>query len=274
MSQQLNARAFTHGSDIYFNRGEYVPESSEGKRLLGHELTHVVQQRDAASSKDAQIQKKTTEDQSTFFKDCNKETTFRNGAYEELVQTLDRAKDFLDVAISKLEWDYTKYKIGASYRVAMARHFINPDTTEREKIRSNLRSMRGKLNPKVIRCTLSEEDVSYCYSIKSGIMGAFYKNNEIYLCPNFWMQNRNCRAIILIHEAAHAIGLGISVHPPYRGSVSYPYGSTVPVPAQEASIRIENPEAYAFFAAHIWREIDTSCIAFLNEIVIITGSAR
>ena len=44
MNQGLNARAFTHGSDIYFNRGEYNPGSSDGKRLLGHELTHVAQQ--------------------------------------------------------------------------------------------------------------------------------------------------------------------------------------------------------------------------------------
>lgn len=44
MNQGLNARAFTHGSDVYFNKGEYSPNSSEGKRLLGHELTHVVQQ--------------------------------------------------------------------------------------------------------------------------------------------------------------------------------------------------------------------------------------
>ena len=44
MNEGLNARAFTHGSDVYFNRGEYSPNSSGGKRLLGHELTHVVQQ--------------------------------------------------------------------------------------------------------------------------------------------------------------------------------------------------------------------------------------
>ena len=44
MNQNLNARAFTHGSDVYFNRGEYSPNTSKGKRLLGHELTHVVQQ--------------------------------------------------------------------------------------------------------------------------------------------------------------------------------------------------------------------------------------
>lgn len=44
MNQGLSARAFTHGSDIYFNRGEYNPGSTEGKTLLAHELTHVVQQ--------------------------------------------------------------------------------------------------------------------------------------------------------------------------------------------------------------------------------------
>lgn len=44
MSKNLNAQAFTHGSDIYFNSGKYNPSSSEGQHLLAHELTHVVQQ--------------------------------------------------------------------------------------------------------------------------------------------------------------------------------------------------------------------------------------
>lgn len=44
MSQSLNAQAFTQGNDIYFNEGKYDPTSPEGKRLLAHELTHVIQQ--------------------------------------------------------------------------------------------------------------------------------------------------------------------------------------------------------------------------------------
>ena len=44
MSQGIQARAFTQGSDVYFNSGQYQPESGEGRRLLAHELTHVVQQ--------------------------------------------------------------------------------------------------------------------------------------------------------------------------------------------------------------------------------------
>lgn len=44
MSKNLNAQAFTTGSDIYFNTGKYDPGSSSGQHLLAHELTHVVQQ--------------------------------------------------------------------------------------------------------------------------------------------------------------------------------------------------------------------------------------
>ena len=44
LNRSLNAQAFTHGSDVYFGEGKYNPESQQGKHLLAHELTHVVQQ--------------------------------------------------------------------------------------------------------------------------------------------------------------------------------------------------------------------------------------
>ena len=44
----LNARAFTADKDIFFGAGQYNPASRDGGHLLAHELTHVVQQRDAA----------------------------------------------------------------------------------------------------------------------------------------------------------------------------------------------------------------------------------
>lgn len=43
-AQDLDARAYTVGSDIAFNAGEYRPGSEHGRELLAHELTHVVQQ--------------------------------------------------------------------------------------------------------------------------------------------------------------------------------------------------------------------------------------
>jgi peptidoglycan hydrolase-like protein with peptidoglycan-binding domain len=51
MSKNLNAQAFTHGSDIYFNSGKYDTNSKGGKHLLAHELTHVVQQNGIGTKK-------------------------------------------------------------------------------------------------------------------------------------------------------------------------------------------------------------------------------
>ena len=44
LNRSLGAQAFTHGQDVYFNEGKFSPDSSSGKHLLAHELTHVVQQ--------------------------------------------------------------------------------------------------------------------------------------------------------------------------------------------------------------------------------------
>jgi hypothetical protein len=42
--QALRAKAFTSGKEIVFGANQYAPETFEGRRLLAHELTHIVQQ--------------------------------------------------------------------------------------------------------------------------------------------------------------------------------------------------------------------------------------
>jgi len=49
-AQALNARAYTIGSHIVFDRGEYEPSTSKGRQLLAHELTHVAQQTGGAGT--------------------------------------------------------------------------------------------------------------------------------------------------------------------------------------------------------------------------------
>jgi len=57
-AERLSANALTRGNDIAFGHGRFAPDTMDGKRLLGHELAHVVQQsrggaqpvRDLASS--------------------------------------------------------------------------------------------------------------------------------------------------------------------------------------------------------------------------------
>jgi hypothetical protein len=45
-ARAVNARAYTVGRDVVFGAGQYAPHSGEGRRLIAHELAHVVQQRD------------------------------------------------------------------------------------------------------------------------------------------------------------------------------------------------------------------------------------
>ena len=44
VAPRIQATAFTVGSDIHFAPGRYSPETSAGRRLLAHELAHVIQQ--------------------------------------------------------------------------------------------------------------------------------------------------------------------------------------------------------------------------------------
>src|SRR6202162_2237447 len=44
-ARSVQAYAYTVGSDVVFQSGKYEPDSESGKRMLAHELTHVVQQR-------------------------------------------------------------------------------------------------------------------------------------------------------------------------------------------------------------------------------------
>lgn len=57
----VNALAYTVGSDIVLGAGQYAPQTDAGRRLLAHELTHVVQQRGAHS----QLQPLSVEEESS-----------------------------------------------------------------------------------------------------------------------------------------------------------------------------------------------------------------
>ena len=83
----------------------------------------------------------------------------------------------------------------------------------------------------------------------------------IHVCPLFFGSKLDQlrRALIFIHEAAHDVGVdaGTGAHQPNRGSIAYPWGNVGPPVGQTAALRMNNAEAYAMFAAHVWRSTDT-----------------
>lgn len=57
----IGARAYTLGRDVVFGDGQYDPGSHDGRRLLAHELAHVVQQRGSSTgviARDASLSEK------------------------------------------------------------------------------------------------------------------------------------------------------------------------------------------------------------------------
>ena len=53
-ASSINALAYTSGNNIVFNQGQYSPDTDSGKKLLAHELTHVVQQNSSIQPKRVQ----------------------------------------------------------------------------------------------------------------------------------------------------------------------------------------------------------------------------
>lgn len=111
MSKQLQAQAFTHGNDIYFNEGKYNPSSSEGKHLLAHELTHTIQQKGMVHKK-VQMRSKATSKGATSNLDTNNahQTAFTDGV------KLSDARKSLPIGvknkIQEIEEGYTSQSSG------------------------------------------------------------------------------------------------------------------------------------------------------------------
>jgi hypothetical protein len=60
-ARDVGARAYTVGHDVVFGAGRFAPRTSEGRRLIAHELTHVMQQsRTAESRPSAMLQRQAT----------------------------------------------------------------------------------------------------------------------------------------------------------------------------------------------------------------------
>lgn len=57
-ARDVNAHAYTVGHDIVFGAGQFAPGTNDGRRLIAHELTHVVQQETALSAASLQRQER------------------------------------------------------------------------------------------------------------------------------------------------------------------------------------------------------------------------
>jgi len=95
MNKGIRAKAFTYGRDIYFNTGQFAPGSAEGRRLLAHELTHIVQQDGHSRSP---LQRKAAQEGVVFSFHIGKDTIY-NATAEQAVEKLKPLQRQLFISI-------------------------------------------------------------------------------------------------------------------------------------------------------------------------------
>ncbi|MBU0702121.1 DUF4157 domain-containing protein [bacterium] len=189
-SNELNAEAFTIGRDVFFNAGRYNPSSTAGKRLLGHELTHVVQQRngkDSGATIDTVLQCAVSYDECT------------SGEETIVLDSHNRAINMVATAVRKLG-SYTG-TTPVNVRNALNTHFHSTGTTLSRWIAFNLNWLKGEADSPTYECEKPQVGRRLGWSMWC------VPWTDIELYP-LWFAESNIdkRARTIIHEWVHRYG--------------------------------------------------------------------
>jgi len=172
-ARAVNARAFTAGRDVVFGEGEYKPETNAGRRLLAHELTHVMQQRGNQGSTDkSNIQRKDTSSilPKAIVSSASAEVFQNPNTSSSKLYTL-KQNDPIDRILKKKKvgtvwWYNIQYSVGSTTKAGWSQatnfteiaqpktfKFETPGSTGFASPFEELREAvkKGKLNPKIAR---------------------------------------------------------------------------------------------------------------------------
>jgi len=189
MSKGINAKAFTSGRDIYFKEGQYNPDSSEGKHLLAHELTHVVQQ--GSNIQMTSIHR---------YPSCTSAQDTTLAADHSLA--LEMLRNAITITSS---YDGTN---PVKVRTALSRHFNGATSNAFATwININLRALRMAMDDDY-EC-FTGGFLESAWSCGPNVLAtAFWcvPGFDIRICPLYFQQTPEERATTLIHEWVHKFG--------------------------------------------------------------------
>ena len=212
LSRELNAKAFTVGNNIYFNGGQYQPETDGGKHLLAHELTHVVQQGSSNTIRR--------------FPGCS---TAQNDIITNALIQARRASTQAIQAVAGLQSGTNR---GAA--ALLERNFGTLTPAQITIVHDRMVAVDARLNSaSAWRCD-TESSYTYCAPPHSWWAGTNCPTttDPTHLCPPVFRADADTtgvepsRAIMLVHEALRAAGACGGFYPP--GEITPP-GSLINV---------------------------------------------
>ncbi|HWB25762.1 MAG TPA: DUF4157 domain-containing protein [Chitinophagaceae bacterium] len=210
-AKSINARAYTSGNNIVFSAGEYQPGSEGGKKLLAHELTHVVQQT-------GQVQRAPD---ATATVPPTKQSIIDKANSERLSNLLKAWNAVLALHLSLRDTTYDRKKLPTDHTKAIAALStwikINPSDSDYQVnvdkvmllVYQNLslytkppafyQTATGPADSKgKVLCATPAFAWSYTSDPNAGVS----------CCDLFFKANDLCRADVLTHEHFHLVGLG------------------------------------------------------------------
>jgi hypothetical protein len=210
LAKSVNAQAFTVGRDIVFGAGRYSPATDSGKRLLAHELTHVVQQ----SRSGPAIQRFSSDE-------CS---TAQGG---QIRAALNHARTMLTRAIARL----SASPVSSTTQTHFANHFGGYADWRRDVV---LYHLRRDLS------LLIEEDINFiceksCDGDRAYTRWIF---GGIHVCP-VWFADSNIteQAETLIHELHH--------WDPWRGHLDLGYHGNQRDTGTHWVVAVNNADSYS-----------------------------
>jgi len=250
-AHSLEALAYTVGPDVVFARGEYQPETPAGKRLLAHELAHVVQQRGGARG----VQRK-------FSKHCTEHET------SVITQAASRAQTDLAAVLNLIK----VRPLTQAVKDALWLAFRDESISTADEVGQKLDLLKNGLSGADYTCVNAshphyprkcEGQITYGYVQAESQDSVDTYFGPIYFCiPNFTNMADFNQSRGVIHEAAHRY-LGVD-DTGYFGSqqdLNLPNCQETPHPAgtgyaqddksgtegDNPGIRLFNADAYACF---------------------------
>lgn len=260
----INARAYTLGSNIAFAPGQYSPNSESGRRLMAHELAHVVQQkgsgsptvRRAVSSRSKCAANKHGAPAKPL--DEIKKINDKGWALSQLAD-LTLALVTLDKDVFKSEQKFFKERFGEPPKSGKkfknrwtGKKFKSKDDaffSEIDSASKQFSKVTKALSKSIVYTCAGDKSIKLpgCKKKKCGTgTVAFvcpgFSFRRMVVCPNFWNQGTDQLGGALIHETVHA-RLNRPGHP------------------QDVEKRHRNPECYTSFVADMngFTPFDTRC---------------
>jgi hypothetical protein len=240
LASYIGARAFTYGRDIAFAPGEYSPETSAGRRLLAHELTHVVQQATAQISGSASpppaIQRFTAAE-------CTASGCAPSTRCDTVQSDFERAEEYVEASVSALDASPLATLTQRAIRWYFHREADAPggDIRRRLDLIHTMLLVTDALADFICSTSATCDDAIAYVNTSTPVDTPDI--STIKLCNSYFDKSSRGRAETLIHEASHLIGMSVSTDDVYDHTFRFRGLST--------DQAILNADSYALFASAI-----------------------